>query len=457
MLITRSSVIVLSVVLFFFIGSALLAHGLYVPLVVQQESDQTLWEGRESKGPEFAYCHARTPDVETYKRPKDAKLLQTIAVIRHGDRSPIAVLPYENVTWECASLDQNIPAPGFNNGRGKLQTALHMSVPGDNPFSAAIWSGSCAPGQLTPKGAKQQIKLGKAFGDIYKHLIRKGSIKVRSTDVWRTQQSAEALLAGMNSRVSISRQPVVVKTVPLRIETMVPNTEACPRVTQLWHDNQGQDVEWSSYLTRNEGLRKRLDEIMGTEELWDSANYRSFDRYFDVIAGRTCNNKPLPCSPGRAINGDCVTSEMAEQIFENGNWETKRLFAEGPFAKELVTISIGDWLREIRNLMEAHEQRNEDRVHFSLYSGHDTTVAPLLGALGARGRQMNWPPYASNILIELWKQAKVDHEALFVRVLYNGEPLDVEWCDLSWCSLSEFKKHIGQFVPVELVKECQLQ
>lgn len=280
----------------------------------------------------------------------------------------------------------------------------------------------------------------------------------------RTEQSADAVLTGINSKISL-QTPVTIETVPLPIEVMVPNPVACPRVAQLWHDDHLQDDEWSAYLSRNKKLRKQLDHIMGTKEAWDSRHYRSFDRYFDVLAARTCHEKPLPCAPGAHQHSKstpaCVTQEMAEQVFENGQWETRRLFSESPFAKELVRISIGHWLREMLNLMLAHSssstdsEKTGDPVKFVLYSGHDTSVAPLLGALGAKGRQMGWPPYASNVVMELWR--KQGEDDLFVRVFYNGEILQTEWCDMRACQLEKFKERIGEFIPVNPLAECRLQ
>lgn len=51
-----------------------------------------------------------------------------------------------------------------------------------------------------------------------------------------------------------------------------------------------------------------------------------------------------------------------------------------------------------------------------LYSGHDTTVGPLLACLGAfDGR---WPKYASNVALELL--VRQSDKAEFVQLRYNG-------------------------------------
>jgi hypothetical protein len=53
-----------------------------------------------------------------------------------------------------------------------------------------------------------------------------------------------------------------------------------------------------------------------------------------------------------------------------------------------------------------------------LYSAHDTTIMPLLTALGQQ--QHHWPPFADHVAFELWHQG---HNNFYVRVVHNGKPL----------------------------------
>ncbi|KAJ2741880.1 hypothetical protein GGI19_006895, partial [Coemansia pectinata] len=94
-------------------------------------------------------------------------------------------------------------------------------------------------------------------------------------------------------------------------------------------------------------------------------------------------------------------------------------------------------------------------LKFALYSGHDSTVAPLLAVLQASNKNMLWPPYASNILFELWKKSDGSR---VVRVIYNGQVLklqpEFEWCDLNACPLDTFYKHLDEYIPESIVAEC---
>jgi hypothetical protein len=54
-----------------------------------------------------------------------------------------------------------------------------------------------------------------------------------------------------------------------------------------------------------------------------------------------------------------------------------------------------------------------------LYAAHDTTILPLLSALGQH--QTTWPVFTSHLAFELW----VHRGQHYVRVLYDGEPLEL--------------------------------
>ena len=109
----------------------------------------------------------------------------------------------------------------------------------------------------------------------------------------------------------------------------------------------------------------------------------------------------------------------------------------------------------------------------------DDTIAGLLSAVQAQ--DWSWPPYASNMLWELWEDTQSTsaehslnlHSAaakeappvaatapagksnLFVRILYNGLTLKLPWCTLSNCPLEEFVEWMqNSAVPEDLLAEC---
>jgi hypothetical protein len=73
----------------------------------------------------------------------------------------------------------------------------------------------------------------------------------------------------------------------------------------------------------------------------------------------------------------------------------------------------------------ADSEQRPQSPRLMLFSAHDTTILPLLSALGQH--QNTWPGFTSNLAIELW-----GHKGkYFVRVLQDGEPLKLPLIDPS--------------------------
>ena len=57
--------------------------------------------------------------------------------------------------------------------------------------------------------------------------------------------------------------------------------------------------------------------------------------------------------------------------------------------------------------MEAAAAGEAGDTRMFLYSGHDSSLMPLLAALGKHVE--DWPPYLSNLTLELWQQPSGQH------------------------------------------------
>jgi hypothetical protein len=76
-------------------------------------------------------------------------------------------------------------------------------------------------------------------------------------------------------------------------------------------------------------------------------------------------------------------------------------FSPAPAAK----LGIGFLLRDIYDLFTVTQPK------FSLISGHDTTIFPILAALGVFDGL--WPPYAARIVFELYSTVRLKLSSLF--------------------------------------------
>ena len=96
-----------------------------------------------------------------------------------------------------------------------------------------------------------------------------------------------------------------------------------------------------------------------------------------------------------------------------------------------------------------------------LYSAHDTTLLPLLLAVGAFDDR--WPPFAASLAFELHRLNNNDAASgtgggqFDVTVRYNHEPVPIKGCsDPNACPWPEFAALMrGRYVPKSWVEECK--
>ncbi|KAJ2474320.1 hypothetical protein EV174_005623, partial [Coemansia sp. RSA 2320] len=405
----------------------------------------------------YSYCDAGYPVSQGYSAVPDAKLELVQVVVRHGDRTPVNLIPDDTTTWNCNGIEENIYLHGTDqpekNSTGSFKQVIE--IPTWNKkygFSNQVWRGTCDVGELTDRGKAQHRLLGSQLRGVYvdklgflpSQLNGTDDIYVRTTHIWRTKNSAESLLGALWPERSISPEAAIpIHTYPEQIETMYGNTGACPKLTaiaaQITNSDQFQD------FLRSQG--PLMAKLIGILDVSGSSWRNSWDGYVDVVQTRECHGLPLPCSDrasaGTSTTPKCVTVEDAAQVRRNAHYEYTFKFRDHPLSQNYTRLAIGSLIGTLRDQIQDHIAGKTGSMKLALYSGHDSTVAPLLAALQASNRNMLWPPYASNLVFELWK--KTDGSRL-VRVIYNGQVLklqpEFEWCDLNACPLDKYYKHL---------------
>jgi hypothetical protein len=131
--------------------------------------------------------------------------------------------------------------------------------------------------------------------------------------------------------------------------------------------------------------------------------------------------------------------------FTDEDWKFTETFATElwfrGFAKSMEALSLGmgplmhDLLRD----------QKDPKIKAFFYSGHDTTIYPVLVSLGIHHNQP-WVSYAANVVIETWQDKNND---LYTRTLFNGRPMALPACkdahlsgDATFCQLDAFRKHL---------------
>jgi len=339
-------------------------------------------------------------------------LRQVHLVFRHGDRTPID--PYPTDPYKDPS---NWPV-GF--------------------------------GQLTSRGKMQHFQLGQWIRARYQKFLSpdysEDEVYVRSTDVDRTLMSASANLAGLfpprgyqKFNPNLDWQPIPIHTLPQSEDSLLSSHAVCPRFSELLRE-----VANSAFMKHlyndNRDLFKYLSEHTGS----NITDISHLDYIYDTLLIENIYNKTLP--------------EWTKKVFPGGKFKELRdlSFTVNSFNHELKRLKGGPFIQELVDHFDVISQSNgSDGLSKKLYiySGHDTTVAPILDTLGVFNGLA--PPYCSMIIIELFERS-----GLHVRISYKNETNSVHELTLPGCQnicpVQTFKELTANVRPVDWRRECGL-
>eukprot|EP01137_Pigoraptor_chileana_P035006 Opistho-2@28394 len=377
--------------------------------------------------------------------------LELVQIVhRHGARTS-ARARFNNThpcSWACGphlAVHEVLPLEGRGLGDGASSfRTLHM------PHRQAI-KGTCFAGQLTPQGWKQLNELGRSLRATYVdrlgflptngddgHGNVANLVYVRSTSIRRAIESAQGLISGLFPPEK-NNKTVDVNILQEHVENMYPGAVRCDRMKQLkqaFRETQESLAVAEAYAPIRDKISKALN--------IPAADLPSMHGLFDEFVCRDAHDVKLP---------EGITSEIVSELERLSN---KHWFDMYRAHGELVRLGIGRFIGEMMHDMDA-SLRGEKRARFHVYSGHDTTVAPLLVGLGLLDH--HWPAFASSITYEVMKSKSDGSRA--VRVLYNGKPAALPACkdaavtpDGTLCPYGRFVDIVSELVPKDFVGEC---
>ncbi len=387
--------------------------------------------------------------------PTDKFQLEMVQVtIRHGDRYTLHKLPeFNSQILSCdmedfSHLSSTIPElenflTVMRNNADKLPQQSSFFKFGLYPKAK-----ECQPGHLTPNGAAQHVKNGaffkKAYVDKWKLLNDdyQGQIKLVSTIRQRTFQSGVALLYGLVPEFDFSKLHItdaLDSKMCSRTNPLYPCS--CDSITRYMDVLAGTFGQTLPKFTAKKDLRKAYKQIAQALGISQKEVPRA-SHIMDVAIVHMCHHMKLPGSQEKCMEPSSLRT-VVEAINDNGHQQAKN-----PVYKLVSRLRMYPLLNEmVMNIEERITTKSAAR--FYLYSGHDSTIDPLLTALNISDGM--WPMYACRVNVELYstKEATVPGpKRYFIRVLYNG--LDVttkvifcrgktrpEWSDM--CPLQHFK------------------
>lgn len=280
--------------------------------------------------------------------------------------------------------------------------------------------GNCQRGQLTKRGAEQHFALGQAFRKLYiekQHLLHprkldRKHVYLRSTDVPRTLQSALNFVAG--AFPDTLADVIGISTLDRDTETADPSWRFCPALHR-------QLVLFEQSGTYRNYRRNKLEPIIEKyAALWNVSSINT-NALNDELRGHFCHHFALPLSLNDAYLIEAATRHLKNLV----TMHTLRLY-------------VGFFLQDVVETIANKTRR------FNLLSAHDTTVRALLHAL-ARGEdpRMPWPPYASHLAFERWRDPS---GRLFVVMQHDGRNRKMQYpCKHIFCRFSDFRKLVSRF------------
>ena len=120
---------------------------------------------------------------------------------------------------------------------------------------------------------------------------------------------------------------------------------------------------------------------------------------------------------------------------------------------------LGFWLGELSDRWTARSHSTSaDTTTLSLVSAHDTTLIPILIALGVM-ESGEWPDYASSIIFELYSRGVDGKQGLDsqVRVIYNDEVITHKIPGAGgseYVPVRKLQELIDSFRPRDLERDC---
>ncbi|KAJ1964069.1 hypothetical protein GGI12_001660 [Dipsacomyces acuminosporus] len=300
---------------------------------------------------------------------------------------------------------------------------------------------TCGFGQLTDVGRTNMTKLGTHLRELYVDslkflppLARQSSsggltedLYLRTTSYTRSFESLQQILSGLypsqpSSAPSSALFQVNVR--PSNRENMYPNFD-CRNMVKLFKEFNDKSIELFSgeyqQLYRDMLKVPALRKFFDTE--FNPGKTRVAISPWDTISPMRAHGVPLP----EEISDDFIKriSMMAAVEYMHSTLKSTALtrMQIGPLVHELVG--------NIVSAVEADRgQAQGAQPKMGIYSGHDTTVGPLLAVFGdgltgpASQAPVGilWPPFGSSMRIELMKDTESPYPN--IRPSWEDEPAD---------------------------------
>ncbi|KAL7562211.1 hypothetical protein ACA910_013466 [Epithemia clementina (nom. ined.)] len=384
-----------------------------------------------------------------------------------------------NHVWDC-DLTTWIGAPSreYSNGQeggvgmfwmDKEYTAL--KDPNNNLSN--LWGGTCQRGQLIMQGYDQELQNGKFLRDAYVYqgdgdyghdrrlrlldattVLRddatlQANVYYRSDDEQRTLMSGQLVLRGMlqdeldryYKSATTRHHPVMSLHVADRERDILDaNLAICPRLKEI-QDRFHKSQEYQAFLESPEVqlLNAFKENVLGGGAgdidclMTTICTDRELPAAVDDYEGEEIGSSNLFLSQSSTTGGDRENpygDHLFQRLAEVSAAPVNLMYLanNAEFSKVAMGPLWSEILHHIKAASRGETVGNPTPAKLSLFSGHDSTLIPLLASLGVWKLTDWWPSYASMMLIEVHElnfggntDSSVYPTNYAFRLLYNGQ------------------------------------
>lgn len=229
------------------------------------------------------------------------------------------------------------------------------------------------------------------------------SVTFRASPIERAQVSLHHVIHGMfppQARSASFGTPKIVMRSP-QDETLLPNEDYCERFIQICKDYTKRTGErWDSSADM-EYLNSKLRRYMPNQSQIAVKSTPSMHNLHDIITSTEAAGRPEIRLP------EAFYDSKVRHIVERIAYEEE--YAPFHESNEMRTVGIGGLLGDVVERMVQRVQGLDTDASVPklfLAGGHDSTLAGIMASMGAVDAKATgkWPPYASVVAIELFKE-----------------------------------------------------
>lgn len=403
--------------------------------------------------------------------PSHYKLIHVQIIHRHGHRTPFTdrlpfIFPHSwplcnngdrTMIDDYHSIKKSIPFFKFSSEQQPpllilFNTSLAYPRNTIDPDSISMYRpGRCFQGQLTDKGIEFMQRLGQSLRAIYIDYTKllpnswdessSSMLYLRSTAYSRTINSLKYLMKGL--------YPTISNPTPYHVNMRLPDSETmypwlqCAKLKEwmeyykkAFHDHYSHDIE---------RIKSKLSHLFYQPD--PLGTYPSIHGLFDTLYCARENG---------VMNNDKIISD--NDLYELERLSNIKWFSLFAHNTQVSRLGIGRFIKELLSELQANVLGNSD-TRMSIYSGHDTTVGPLLGSFGYISDR--WPPFGANMAIELILDTRLSSH--YVRIKYNDQVItnclksmldESHPDDSTLYPFGSFVSICEKIIPVDLSGEC---